>query len=330
MVREVPAKVREVPLTKIGLVLIALTAFAGVGFVQPDCLGLGSCEERRVVDVPLELRVEHELPESFSYDYAEVTEEVAVGDLTQIHDLSLSVRLILGEVGADRILLNRYGPIEAFGILQTVDNRRNPLVYNPLNESQAPTYPGCDVGKTRGHCAPPSEYLGLASRRALRPGTVYVPEVLEEAVDRAALVWWLKEKGWGQDPTGGATSFVHRCGGEAYGATTGHCDGRISESGEDTPGAEPTTGPLVFKGPKRWIEERGVYTLGVTAWVDHDPWWPLLPGRGLGKRVPSRYGLLGIALPEKFQLLTDALGPVERPVVLGALSHNGGLKIPGP
>jgi len=240
--------------------------------MESDCVGVGSCQEKRVVEVPAGLLAQHELPASFSYDYGEVTEEVSVEDLTQIHDLSLSVRLILGEVGGDRILLNRYGPIEAFGILMTVDNRRDPEVYNPLGVARPPTYPGCGAGETRGHCADPSEYLGLTSRRALRPRTVYVAEVLEEAVDRAALVWWLKEQGWGADPTGGATSFVHRCGGEAYGATTGHCDGRVSESGEDTPGAEPTTGPLVFKGPKRWVEEKGGYALGVTGWVDHDPW----------------------------------------------------------
>lgn len=278
------------------------------------------------MNVPEALSQSHGYPEMLVYDYLEVVEPVTVADLGEIHDLSLSVRLILGEVGADRLLLNRYGPVEAMAILYSVDNRRDPAAYNPHNQPGAPVFPGCAPEMPKGRCADPAEYLGLMSRRALRPAEVYAPSALKAAVDRAAMVWWLKEQGWAGDPTGGATSFVHRCGGKGYGQTTRHCDGHAGNPEDDTPGAEPSTGPLVFKGPQRWDEDRGVYRLGVTGWVDYDPWWRARAGGTLGERAPAAYGVAGLKHAELYQGWIQSWGPITDEEALAALTRNGGLK----
>ena len=312
---------------KAGALLVAgLAFFTGVGALQPACEGEGRCKEARRISVPEGLGEHDEYPEMVVYDYLEVVEPITVADLGEIHDLSRSVRLILGEVGADRLLLNRYGPVEAMAILYSIDNRRDPSAYNPDGRPSAPHYPGCAPEMPKARCADPAEYLGLTSRRALRPAEVYAPTVLQAAVDRAVLVWWLKQQGWAGDPTGGATSFVHRCGGEAYGQTTQHCDGHVGDPGDDTPGAEPSTGPLVFKGPKRWDSERGVYRLGVTGWVDHDPWWDSRAGRSLGHRIEATYRLAGLQHAELYEAWIEAWGPTVDRAALDALTHNGGLK----
>ncbi len=316
-----------VPLWRVGaLVVVGLAFFSGVGALQPACEGAGLCREPRRVIVPEVVVESHGYPKTLVYDYREVVEPLTIEDLGEIHDLSLSVRLILGEVGADRLLLNRYGPIEAMAILYSIDNRRDPSSYNPDQQPGAPLFPGCAPEMPRSRCADPKEYLGLTSRRALRPADVYAPSVLRAAADRAAMVWWLKERGWASDPTSGATSFVHRCGGEGYGETTKHCDGHVGDPDDDTPGAEPSTGPLVFKGPKRWDDERGVYRLGVTGWVDHDPWWRSRAGRGLGSLVSPTYGLAGVQHADVYQAWIESWGPITDEVALGALARNGGRK----
>ena len=116
----------------------------------------------------------------------------------------------------------------------------------------------------------------MQSRRALRPERVYAPEVLREAVRRAALAAWLVEHEQIPDITGGATVFVHRCGGADYGGVTPHSDGHLGSPEDDVEGADPLR-VRWYSGPRRWDAERGLYTLSVTGWVDYDPWWRRLP-----------------------------------------------------
>ena len=79
------------------------------------------------------------------------------------------------------------------------------------------------------------------------------------------LAYWLIETGVARGASKGATSFVHRCGGVAYGLSTDHCDG----VGDDVAGAEPTKGPLVMRGPGRFLARLGHYSLVDRSIVDY-------------------------------------------------------------
>ena len=247
----------------------AAVARPAVHALSPSC-GATSCANRRevVVDTAA-LGVSPELGGRISYDFHDVTAPIRYEDLDGESELSLAVRLIISEVGADRLIANRYGLDEAIGILYTVDNRLNPDVYNPLDVPHAPAFPGCGPKGTFAACINAQQYLGMSTWRALNPASRYRPELLHKAVDVAVTAWWLQENRLVDDITDGATSYVHRCGGRAYGMTTPHCDGHLGRRGGDVPGANPYTGPLVFKAPS--VFRKGSYVLRESRLVDYVP-----------------------------------------------------------
>ncbi len=226
-------------------------------FVDPEALGLADLPGATIL----------------RYDYHQVTRQLTGSELLSEDELSLAVRLIISEVGADRLLANRYGLLEAIGILYTVDNRLEWEIYNPLDQPKAPAYEGCGPDGEFATCANPQQYLGMATWRALDPASRYRPELLEAAVDRAVLAWWLQESRLVEDFTSGATVYVHRCGGTAYGLTTHHCDRHLGRPRRDVPGANPFTGPLVFRAPEAWLPRRGFYSLYISGVVDWQPIW---------------------------------------------------------
>ncbi len=226
-------------------------------FVDPEALGL----------------LDHPGAWELVYDGDALVAPISQQELPFESELSLAVRLIISEVGADRLLYSRYGLLEAIGILYTVHNRLDRGVYDPLEKPNAPAFPGCGAGGDFGSCANPEQYLGMSSWRALNPGRFYRPDVLDSAVETAVLAWHLKDTGLVEDFTGGATNYVHRCGAAGYGRTTHHCDAHLGRPARDIPGANPYTGPVVFRAPERWLNHRGFYSLYESRWVDYDPWW---------------------------------------------------------
>ena len=222
----------------------------------PVCLGTPPCEDERAIEVDL-ARVGGQGVATVAYDHAEVVRRVRLARMGEESDLSVAVRLLLGEVGAERLLANQHAMEEALAVLATVRNRLDPAVWNPEQRPAAP-WPGCEAGARFAECARPDQYLGLRAWRALHPEAHVPADQLEPAVVVAVTAWWLLSTDAAEDPTGGAVSFVHRCGGEAYGQPTTHCDG----AGEDdVEGAHPSTGPVVFRGPLRWDPEQGRYLM---------------------------------------------------------------------
>ncbi len=212
------------------------------------CLGEPPCEEERFVSVG-----DQEVP----YDHLEVTRRVRLAAMGEESDLSVAIRLLLAEVGPVRLLENEHGDEEALAILSTVNNRLDPEIWNPEARPADP-WPGCEEGATFASCANPEQYLGLRSWRALHPEEHVDEGLLEPAIHAAVSAWWRLSTGSAEDPTAGATSFVHRCGGAAYGQPTTACDG---EGEDDVEGAEPHTGPVVFRGPKSWDDAQGRYRM---------------------------------------------------------------------
>ena len=206
------------------------------------------------------------------YDFEAVTRSLGVEELQDEGELSLAVRLIVSEVGADRLLDNRLGLGEAVGILFTVANRLDPQISNPLNHPRAPRFPGCGPGGAFETCANAAQYLGMSTSRALRPAERYPPHILEPAVDVAVLAWHLVHAGLVGDPTDGATNYVHRCGGVAYGRPTWACDAHFGGARrDDVRGANPFTGPLVFKAPTVSLPHKGFYGLRESLIIDYAP-----------------------------------------------------------
>jgi hypothetical protein len=211
--------------------------------------------------------------EWLTYDLHEVTRSVTKAELYDESELSVAVRLIISEVGADRLLVNRYGIIEAVGILYSVRNRLDSNQTNPLDVAQAPNFPGCGPGGDFRSCSNAQQYLGMDTWRALDPARRYPSEMLAAAVDLAVLAWWLERTDLVLDPTGGATSYVHRCGGEGYGLPTYSCDGTTGygRRSDDVKGADPHTGPLVFRAQEAWLKRRGYYSQYQSRWIDYEP-----------------------------------------------------------
>jgi len=209
------------------------------------------------------------------YDYDDLVRPLTYTEMQAESELSLAVRLIISEVGADRLMVNQFGLAEAIGILYTVDNRLDPLGYNPDNRGDAPTFPGCGPAGSFASCANAQQYLGMDTWRALDPQRNYAPELLEAAVALSVEAWYLQERRLVSDLTDGATSYVHRCGGAAYGRPTWRCDGHLGRPDRDIPGAEPHTGPILFKAPTRWLSRRGHYRYEAAGLIDYAP-WPVL------------------------------------------------------
>ncbi len=207
--------------------------------------------------------------------------EVSARDLSALPEWAYAVRLLLSESGSHRLAQARWGILEALGILETVDNRLDPAAWNPAGVRGASAWPGCRRTPSASTspeaaaaafktCANPGQYFGLKQRRALAPREA-VPEArLLPAVDVAVAAWWLRREGLVAGVAGGATSFVHRCGGAAYGASTARCDGKPAPDGTPDPaGAERRSGPIVFFGPSRFDRSRGRYLMTTLAAVDY-------------------------------------------------------------
>ncbi|MCB9746119.1 MAG: hypothetical protein H6740_26320 [Alphaproteobacteria bacterium] len=205
-----------------------------------------------------------------SYDYDEVTRAVPYTEFEGESELSLAVRLLISEVGADRLLMNQLGLMEAIGILYTVDNRLNPFTSNPARFARFNSFPGCGPYGDFATCTTAIEYIGMDTWRAVDPSSRYPAAMLQSAVDLAVVAWHLQEEGLVADPTGRATSYVHRCGGAAYGMTTWHCDGSWAQGIRDVPGANPVTGPIVFKRPER-KGHRVAYRMVESVQIDYVP-----------------------------------------------------------
>ncbi len=239
------------------------------------CVTAAACPGLRHLDLDRAALGIDGLPglELLVYDPEPLIRPLSSPELDHEPELSLAVRLIISEVGADRLLYSRYGLLEAIGILYTVHNRLDRGVYDPLQQPLAPAFPGCGPGGSFASCANAEQYLGMATWRALDPGRHYRPEVLLHAVDVAVMAWTLVDRGLVADFTEGATNYVHRCGAAGYGRTTHHCDAHLGRPARDIAGANPYTGPTVFRAPERWRHSRGWYTLYESRWVDYDPWW---------------------------------------------------------
>jgi hypothetical protein len=234
----------------------------------------GPCADQRTIFVDFEaLSLDARRGgEWISYDFASVIRPLRAAELADEGELSLAVRLVVSEVGADRLLKNQYGLAEAVGILYTVENRMTDPVQNPENVDRAPDFPGCGPRGGFWACANAEQYLGMATWRALDPGSRYRPELLERAVDVAVLAWYLQRRGFVPDITEGATNYVHRCGGAAYGEPTWRCDGHVGRPRwDDIRGADPHTGPLVFKAPTVYQDRHGFYGLRESMVVDYEP-----------------------------------------------------------
>ena len=67
-------------------------------------------------------------------------------------------------------------------------------------------------------------------------------------------------------------------GGAAYGESTRYCDG--ADEIPDLPGADPVTGPALFRGPGDFLPGRGYYSGVEYARVDYVPAPPAEPADG--------------------------------------------------
>lgn len=215
--------------------------------------------------------------EHLTYDAAVILRPIALSELASEPDWSIAVRLLLSEVGADRLLKSRWGLIEAIGILETITNRLDADTANPDGIDGVAPWPGCEAGATWASCANPKQYLGLRKSTALAPARAKVRASLSDALDLAMTAWWLHSTGLVTDVTDGATGFVHRCGGAAYGERTIYCDRRRGGT-PDIPGALPHSGPIVFKGPAGFDPKRGYYPMQIRRVVDFRTGPPLAAG----------------------------------------------------
>lgn len=193
------------------------------------------------------------------YDLHLITRPTTYEALRDGPDWVAGVRLLLGEMGAWRLRDGRWSLLEAVGILETVQNRFNPDLANPLRIAGVADWPGCGVGGTFASCIHPRQYLGLASDRALRPRLATPDEaLLLTAIDRAVAGWFVYEEALLGEITAGATSFVHQCGGARYGQPSTSCTG-----------PDAARGPIAFRGPSHWLKEQGRYALSTLGTVDY-------------------------------------------------------------
>jgi hypothetical protein len=222
------------------------------------------------------------------YDFEEVTRSISEEELLNESEQSVAVRLIISEVGADRINDNQNGIWEGIGILWTVENRETYLGMNPeelirlgLRPDQRPTW-GDRIPEFINIVTAPGQYLGIYTDRALSPLSEYSylsPGSLQQSVDIAAVAHELQSSRATGDITHGAIDlekpgaieYRHRCGPpghEAYGDYTTRCD----DPEEIKRGADPYKGPLVFLGLDSFNKEVGGYNVKETgAIIDYVP-----------------------------------------------------------
>lgn len=253
--------------------------------LSPGCPDIEACSHYR--EVPLGARAAGlpVQPAVLGYDLHALTRAIQPAELPRETELSVAVRLVLAEVGPDRLLSSRWGLVEAMGVLRSVRNRLDPVVYNPDGHANLSPYPGCGPEGRFATCARPGEYQGLSSDAALRPGALWAEPLLVAAVDRAVLAYWLEGQAQLGDPTEGATRFEHRCGGRSYGQPVSRCSGRPREA---------VTGPIVFSRPDRLIGDRGYYSLVESSRVDFESWWG--PRRSRGSRTREGLARLSASL----------------------------------
>jgi hypothetical protein len=216
------------------------------------------------------------------YDYEEVTRSISEEELLNESEQSVAVRLIISEVGADRIVDNQNGLYEGVGICWTVENRLRPEIYDPERYGVAPYGGGGEEGTFISVATSGRQYRGIKSSLGLSPYDYYLgspsEEKLPEAVDIAVVAYGIQSgNNTGsvniEDITQGATEigaveYRHRCGPpghDAYGHYTTECD----EQSEILDGAHPHKGPLIFlaKNPKKFNIEEGYYWLMETGVV---------------------------------------------------------------
>lgn len=220
--------------------------------LTPDRSAPGTTPRRVLVDAaPFTGRSD---AEQVVYDLDAVLRPVSVRGLRSLPDWAVGVRLVLSEVGADRVVQSRYGLLEAIGVLETVTNRMDPLAYNPATIKGYRTFKGCGGGDFAA-CADPNQYYGLRTARALNPSSAYSERLLLEAIDVVVQAWWMHDTHIVSDVTRGATSFRHP-------------DGPF--------------GAIVFSGPRTWV--RGHYELSVSRRIAYNE-----AGDGLAGVRPGDY-----------------------------------------
>lgn len=200
------------------------------------------------------------------YDLDAVLRPISTRRMGELPDWAVAVRLVLSEVGADRVIQSRYGLVEAMGVIETVRNRLDPAHWNPNGVRGLRPWPGCGEDGTFATCANPQQYYGMSRDRALNPASAYGNrELLLAAIDQSVAAWWLLDTQVVAEVTNGATSFHHACGGSSYGADPQWCSSTI-------------TGPIVFKGPVRWLASEGRYDIAQTRRVDYRRGGEVRPG----------------------------------------------------
>lgn len=256
------------------LALLPGPAFAD-GLVVESAEATDALPTTRTLHIDLAPYVGRPTVKTLTYDLDLVIGRRSRNDLDELPEWAYAVRLLLSEMGGRRLVDNRNALREAAGILETIDNRRDPVLWNPEAIINLRHWPGCSPDSSFQECANPDQYRGLRQPRALYPKQYFRNEDLAAMVDRAVQAWWLHEHGHLEGIAMGATSFVHRCGGEAYGRSTRYCDGNPDTP--DIPGSSTRHGPIAFKGPSRFDPARGFYRLGTFATVDYIPGEPTAP-----------------------------------------------------
>lgn len=256
--------------------LVAAPVMAASAF-EEDCfpefvfLGVGgdpNATSMREVEFDSALFTGVETSETFRYDVDAALQPLTPSQLRRAPSWILATRLILSEVGPDRLLDNKWGPLEAIGIIQSVYNRLDPAVWNPAGRGGLVPWPGCGTNGNFNTCANPQQYLGLRTDRAHAPRRFMRDQrKLEAATDIALTAWWLHHTGSLPDITNGATSFVHRCGGTAYGRETALCDG--DPTVPDRAGSNSSKGPMYLKGPGPFSRSKGHYSLVTKRTLDY-------------------------------------------------------------
>jgi len=236
------------------------------------CEGDEACLSRRWIQVDLGALGLEDLEghsEWISYDYDAAMRPVTPEQLLHEPEESVVIRMLLSEIGGERLLVNRHGLMEAIAILYTVAHRQNPHFSNPQHIPDYIGFKGCEPGRRYAECANAVEYLGLGTWRGLHPGLHRDKATLQAAADLAVVAWTLRSEGLVEDWTEGSTSFVHRCGGTGYGMGTYHCDGNLDFGVKDVVGAHPNKGPAVFKALTKY-DRKGFYELRETVSVHYD------------------------------------------------------------
>ncbi len=272
---------------------VGLLGASGLGRAhdEPLLTGTGPAEAVEVRELWLNLdAVGGEGERRLRYDLAAVTAPLSVEAYAQQPAWVVAARLVLAEVGPDRLVHGEHGLDEAMGVLLTVRNRMDPAASNPEGIVGLRAWPGCGMGATFQSCANPQQYHGLNQRWARSPGTAIAdPELRALAIDRAVAAWWLVFRGEVADLTEGGTSFVHRCGGRAYGKPVSYCDGNPEVP--DVPGARRYDGPIEFRGPTVYESSRGRYRQELTARIDFAAFDGVAGGDVLLTPAPSGDGV---------------------------------------